>query len=165
MSQRGLQRRVGQKLAYARWHLAWSEQWADNGQQRAALLESAIWHAVGAYRAFLGEIAADVHMAVDQHLVDTGSADSLSRAYRDYLPAALAECAELEGRSGWLQDLLRWSELASRSVEEPGPATGLDVISTSGSSALVLPDNSGLGQCIDRLEALIDRLRGDMLEC
>jgi hypothetical protein len=152
-------------LAYARWHLAWSEQWADNGQQRAALLESAIWHAVGAYRAFLGEIASDVYMAVDPDLVDTVSAASLRGAYCDYLPAALAECTELEGRAGWLQDLLCWSELASRSVEEPGSATGLDVISTSASSAQALPEYPRMVQCLDHLEALIDRLRGDMLEC
>ena len=33
---------------------------------------------------------------------------SLSKVYSDYLPAALAECANLENQQGWLQQLFCW---------------------------------------------------------
>lgn len=164
MTQRGRQRRVNQKLSYARWHVAWVDQVARDGQQRAALLESAVWHALGAYRCFLGEIAADVHVTPDQPLIDTVSAVNLAKAYSDYLPAALAECANLEGQSGWLQDLLRWADYSARTDEEPvAPTAGLDVISSS-AGASTQPVIGEVTHCLEQLEQLIERLRDDMLE-
>jgi hypothetical protein len=163
MGQREQQRRVSQKMAYARWHLEWSQQQVANDQQRLALLESACWHTLGAYRAFLGEIAADVHKLVDQDHADTVSAVSLSQAYSDYLPAALAECANLEGQQGWLRQLLCWSESINRGDAVIAPQAAANVISSSDDSPLQL-DSSSLLQVLDRLDALIERLRGDMLE-
>lgn len=163
MGQREQQRRVSQKMAYAHWHLDWSRQLAINEQQRLALLESACWHALGAYRAFLGEIAADVHKHVDQSPADTVNAVSLSRAYSDYLPAALAECANLEGRQGWLRQLLCWSQSIDRGDAMIAPQRASDIISSSDDSPLQL-DSSSMSQVLDQLDALIERLRGDMLE-
>lgn len=161
MSQRGLQRRVGQKIAYARWHLAWSEDLAGNAQQREALLESALWHAIGAYQAFLAEMAADEHMPPGQPLATPLDAVSLGAAYPEYLPAALAECTNLETQPGWLQDLLQWADYAQRGAAEPKPGVPSGLISLSRAD---MPGQVDLGRTLDELEKLIDRLRGDMLE-
>ena len=163
MDQHEQQRRVGQKLAYARWHLEWCQQLAANEQQRAALLESACWHALGAYRAFLCEIAADVHKLVDQDVVDIVDAVGLSRAYSDYLPAALAECANIEGQQGWLRQLFFWIESISRGDAVIAPQAGAHIIAVGSDSPQNLVSAS-LSQSLDQLEVLIERLRGDMLE-
>ena len=111
--------RVTQKLAYARWHLGWSEALivdpegavgGDAEQQCEALLQSCLFHLVSAYRALLAEIAADLHLPPDQ-VPDTRSALRLSAAYTQYLPPVLGECVNLERRQpdyegelhhGWL---------------------------------------------------------------
>lgn len=179
---RRLQMRVAHKLACARWHLEWSEhspaQAADGErigpQQRDSLRESTVFHLVGAYRAFLGEIAADIHLRpVDGVVPDTRSARQLSAAYPDYLPPALSQCLSLEQMSSesgddieqcWLALLIRWldeAEVGSSARSER--RADHDLIAASSSSWSV-PDGKSLAYCIEQLEALIDRLREGQLE-
>ena len=171
------QMRVAHKLACARWHLQWSEHSlageALGPQQRDSLRESTVFHLVGAYRAFLGEIAADIHLRpVDGKLPDTRSAAQLSASYPDYLPPALSQCLSLERVSPeeddmeqcWLALLMRWLDEAEVG-ESPGatPGAGRDLIAASSSSRSA-PDGKSLAYCLAQLEALIDRLREGQLE-
>lgn len=159
MSQREFQRRVSQKLVYARWHLTWSGQDDHSQPQRDALLESAAWHGLCAYRAFLAEIAVDEHLPVAVAGGLPQDALTLSEAYPDYLPPALAECANLERGEGWLQQLLLLGTAAQGGIgAQQTPSAG--VIGSTGG----LPGAVELGRCLDELESLIERLRGDMLE-
>lgn len=164
MTQRSRQRRVIQKLMFARWHLDWASQWAPHAHQHKALLESTVLHTVAAYRCFLAEIAVDEHLAPNQLQDNIVSAATLATAYSDYLPAAVRECANLEAQASWLKDLLQWGEAVGRLDEQlPTPASP-DLITSSGST-FAAADRSGLDHCLTQLEQLIDRLRGDMLEC
>ncbi len=162
MTQRAYQRRVNQKLAFARWHLEWSGDWPGRSQQRLALLESAVLHAVAAYRCFLSEIATDEHL-LPNPAEQYHSAVSLVAAYSDYSPAAVRECANLESRNGWLSMLLQWAEAVARLGDEAPAPVSPDLISSSGRESPV-PDYDALDHCLAELEGLIERLRGDMLE-
>jgi len=181
------QRRVAQKLAYARWHLDWSDSLVDTAkegaevavQQREALLQSALFHLVGAYRAFLGEIAADIHLLPDDKAPDCRSAERLSAAYTDYLPPALMQCVNLEREvpdspgdmaQYWLANLLVWFAEMERVAGAQGPpappanVAGGALIAVS-THAGERPDRGNLGYCLARLEQLIERLRDDLQEC
>lgn len=158
MAQRDRQRRVVQKLAFARWHVAWSESVAEDVQQRAALLVSAVWHGTGAYRAFLSEIAHDEHNIPSQPLEPPQTATELAESYSDYMPPMLAECVNLEQDAGWLQDLLRWQADNDR---DEAPHTLSSTLIGSSDSA---PDAAVLTHVLEQLDTLIERLRGDMLE-
>lgn len=160
MGQRELQRKVSQKLASARWHLAFSLEEGRSAPQKAALLESTVWHAVNAYRSFLAEIATDEHMPVLLHAQLPRDAASLSASYADYLPAALAECANLEGQDSWLRRLLDYATTVEAvSAVAGAPSTG-SMIGRSGG----MPDCDQLREFLEQLDTLIERLRGDMLE-
>jgi hypothetical protein len=189
---RAQRRRVAQKLAYARWHLSWSDSpegvcgdSAELGaQQRESLLQSALFHLVGAYRAFLAEIAADIHLVPDGAQPDIRSARHLSASYSDYLPPALAQCVNLEGasiesdgrfdaESSWLSMLLGWFEDIDRidDAMARGAPTARDsgmrndaMIAVSGECRRA-PDRDGLAFCLEQMELLIERLREDLQEC
>jgi hypothetical protein len=148
---------------FARWHLDWAKQWPQQSQQRTALLESAVLHAVAAYHCFLAEIAADEHKLPNQAHSTIASAAALAAGYSDFLPAAVRECANLEGQGGWLADLLQWAQAAARLDEELPAPVSPDLISSSGAASQAA-DCDGLDYCLVQLEQLIDRLRGDMLE-
>lgn len=161
---RDLQRRVNQKLSFARWHLEWSEQLASSEAQYLALMESTVFHIVGAYRSFLAEIVADQHHeAVATAEVMSHTAVGLSAAYSDYLPPALAECLNLEQRTGWLSELLCWYGWA-QCVEAPWQRpVSVDLITAARPEAA--PDSGALHHCLAQLESLIERLRSQMQEC
>lgn len=156
------QRRVVQKLAYARWHLAWCETAANSRPQVDALLESSIIHAVDAYRAFLAEVLQDTHIV---GLVSAGSfanAADLVALCKDYVPPSLGECHGLEQQDGWLRQLLDWHQACQRTSEGlANPQSSQLVVSASAEQP---PTPEAVGNCIAELDALIDRLRGDMLE-
>lgn len=161
MSQRELQRRVSQKLLYARWHLAWAAQGEYEQQQRDALLESAVWHGLCAYRAFLAEIAADEHLPVATPGGLPQDANTLGEAYPDYLPPALAECANLERGEGWLPKLISHGNAAQGGIAGLQQAPRDNLIGSSGNGL----EGAALEHWLEELERLIERLRGDMLEC
>ena len=86
-------------------------------EQHEALLQSSLFHLVSAYRAFLAEIAADIHLPPDAASPDVRSAARLKAAYADYLPPALMQCVNLEQAEpevqgdmsdAWLALLLDW---------------------------------------------------------
>ncbi len=162
MTQRAYQRRVNQKLAFARWHLEWARQWPTPAQQQLALLESAVLHAVAAYRCFLSELATDEHLLPGASETYPDAA-ALAAAYCDYSPAAVRECANLEAQAGWLSKLLHWAEAVARPHDEVPALESRDLISSSSRTARA-PDCDGLDYCLVELEQLVDRLRGDMLE-
>ena len=153
--------RVNQKLSYAHWHLRWMDTLADSDQQQGALLESAVMHTLGAYRAFLLEVSRDEHLSPDAPRVDVDTATHLSGAYSEFLPPALAECVILEGKQGWLSDLLRWGdEVSAGEGVRRSPRPGL--IARSAGDGELSP--ALMVECLAQLEALIDRMRGGMLE-
>jgi hypothetical protein len=151
-----------QKLGFARWqcrHLGRDDLARGEGE---GLLEAAISHLVGAYRVFLLEIAGDEHLLADPRTLDVRSAGLLRAAYRDYLPPAVAECANLEAQPGWLADLLRWGAALELGEPVADRVVGSGLISSVGGSR-----DAELGRvwgCLEALEALIERLRGEMLE-
>lgn len=154
------QQRVAQKLSYANWHLQWMDRHTAPGQSES-LLESAILHGVGAYRAFLAEIAQDEHLLADPRRAQVGCAVHLSGAYGEFLPPALAECVNLEAQPGWLSDLLRWSASLEAGVAV-SRAAPTHVIAAAADGAVAT--RAGVARALEQLEALIERLRGDMLE-
>ena len=155
------QQRVAQKLGFARWHLQWMDQHAASAE-REALLESAILHTLGAYRAFLVEIAQDQHLQADGPRADVNSAEHLSGAYGEFLPPALAQCVNLEAQPGWLSDLLRWNARLEAGARVSRPAAAQLIAASDDDAA---PTRAAVAQGLEQLEALIERLRGDMLEC
>lgn len=146
------QRRINQKLAYAR-HLL-----HDTSE---AAREAALWHLSLAYQAWLAEISADPHQPLP--FSPEASATALAEA-AEFVPAALAECVQLEqSHSSWLAQLLRHADAAASLINTPPKPAGAGMISLSDAES-VLPDVAAINTLAAQLAAMIERYREAMLE-
>lgn len=148
------QRRINQKIAYAR-QLA-----HDAGE---AALEAAVWHLSVAYKAWLAEIVHDKHHPLPSR--DMSCAVAIADTCDKHIPAALAECVQLEiNTESWLTQLQAFNDAANSLINTPPKKVLAGMIALSDASDVVLPSTENVIALINQLEQMIERYREAMQE-
>lgn len=148
------QRRINQKLAFAKQALS-----ADS----EAGIEAALWHLSIAYKAWLAEIANDSQHPLNA--VDTSSAKVIADACDKYIPAALAECVQLETNpDSWLAQLLIGTEAAYSLINMPPKKQLPGMIAFSAADTASLPTAAKVLGITNQLAQMIERYREAMQE-